>query len=361
MRVKKRKSIVTLVMLLVLSVVLVGCGSAGNQSSTATTTEGGTQQNNTQPIVLKLAHQWAAPVGDEGDYRSLLAAKFAEEVEKRTNGSVKIDVYPANALLKESQQYDAMLKGSLDLAVWAPFYDAGKVNEFSISLMPGIFNSFDSAWKWLDSEIGAEVEQLLEDNGIKMLVWTWAPLTIANVGDKPIMNPEDVKGLRFRGAGKAFEKMFEALGAGIVSLPSSELYTAMQTNVLDVVLSSYSSFMSYNLYEVVDHFLYPGENALSYAMMPLVMSKQTWDNVLNDEQRKVIEEVAAELQEWVKEANAQDNEKVVQVFRDHGVNVYEITPEQRQAWTDAAQVAIESFASSSEQAKRLIDAALKVD
>lgn len=346
----------TLVMLLILSVALVGCGSS------TTTTEGGSQQqSSTQPIVLKLAHQWAAPVGGEGDYRSLLAAKFAEEVEKRTNGAIKIDVYPANALLKESQQYDAMLKGSLDFAIWAPFYDAGKVNEFSISLMPGIFNSFDSAWRWIDSEIGAEVEKLFEDNGIKLLVWTWAPLTIANVGDKPIENPEDMKGLRFRGAGKEFEKMFEALGAGIVSLPSSELYTALQTNVLDVVLSSYSSFMSYNLYEVVDHFMYPGENALSYAMMPLVISKQTWDNVLNDEQRKVIEEVAAELQEWVKQANAEDNEKVVQVFRDHGVNVYEITPEQRQAWNEAAKVAIDSFASSSDRAKRLIEAALKVE
>jgi TRAP-type C4-dicarboxylate transport system substrate-binding protein len=350
------------ILMLVLSLVglsLVGCGAAGDKTASSSgneTSKSSEKSSGSEPVTLKLAHQWAAPTGDKGDYRSLLAVKFAEEVEKRSNGSIKVEVYPANSLTGPKQQFDALNKGSLDMAVWAPFYAAGKVPEFSISLMPGIIKSSDQAWKWKDAEVGKEVESLLEENGSKILIWTWAPTTFATVGDKKIIDPKDIAGLKFRGAGKDSEKMFENLGAGIVSMPSSEIYSALQTKVLDGTLTSYDSFMSYRLYEVVDHFYYPGNNApIMYAMMPLVISKKTWDNRLSDEQKNMIQQVSDELQDWV--VNQGGNEEVAQVFRDHGVDVYEITQEQAEAWYEAAQPTVDAFAASSDRAKRLIEAA----
>lgn len=312
-----------------------------------------------ETVTLKLAHQWAATEDGEGDYRSILAERFAEEVEKESEGSLKVEVYPANSLVGTDEQYEALQKGSLDLAIWAPFYASGKEHDFSISLMPGIIDSLEQAWRWKDDRIGEEIEDMLTEKGVNTLIWTWAPLTAATKGDQLIENPQDVSGLKFRGAGGDSEHMLQDLGAGIVSMPSSELYSALQTGVLDGTLTSYSSFMSYQLYEVVDNFMYLGDDyAVMYAMMPLVMSENTFEKKLTDEQREIIKKVSEDLQDWVIDAVDEDNAKVVQVFKDNDVNVYELDgKEQVKLWNEAAEPVIEEFANSSDRAKKLIEAA----
>ncbi|ARF17799.1 hypothetical protein CSV61_15975 [Sporosarcina sp. P3] len=352
-----KKSVAFLLTLIVISsLALSACSKSSSNSAS-------TEDDSDKPVKLKLAHQFASVTDGEGDYRSLLADRFAKEVEERSNGSIQIEVYPADSLMKGKEHYSALQKGSLDMAVYLPFYDAGKVNEFSISLMPGIIKNSAEAWKWPGSKIGDEVEGLLDNNGIKMLVWTWAPTTLATKGKKEnvVKEPSDLKGLKLRGAGNDSEQMFEDLGAGIASMASSELYSALQTGVLDGTLTSYSSFMSYRLFEVVDNFLYPDDNAIMYALMPLVISSDVYDNKLNEEQKAIVDEVSAELQEWVIEAVEEDNSQVVQTFKDNGVNVYEISPEESKKWFEAAQPTVEKFAESSEEANRLIKAARELN
>jgi TRAP-type C4-dicarboxylate transport system substrate-binding protein len=351
-------------LVLILSMGLIAACGSSEVSNTSNESDSGSNEasenegkTESKPVTLKLAHQWATPTNGEGDYRSVLAEKFAEEVNKASNGNIKIEVYPANSLIKPGEQFGALNKGSLDMAVWAPFYAAGKVPEFSITLMPGIIQSFDQAWQWKDEEVGQELNSLLEENGVKNLVWAWGSMAIASKGDNKIVNPEDVNGLLFRGAGKDSEKMLESLGAGISSMPSSEIYSALQTNIIDGTLTSFDSFLSYRIFEVVDHFNYTGNNAFMYATNPLVISKHAWDNKLSEEQQKILVQASNDLQDWVKQAAIESNNDVAGIFRDAGVEVHEMTAEESKKWFEASQPIVEEFASISDRARRLVEAA----
>ncbi|WP_053362817.1 TRAP transporter substrate-binding protein DctP [Bacillus sp. FJAT-27251] len=342
-------------LIVLLTVILAGCGSKGSNTVQGENTNGSEEKS----VTLKLAHQWAAPQGEKGDYRSLLAERFAKEVEKASGGSLKIQVYPANSLVKAGEQFDTLKSGAIDLAIWAPFYDAGKVPEFSITLLPGIIQSYDQAWQWKDEEVGTVLNGLLEENGVRNLVWGWGTMAIASK-NKEIILPEDVKGLKFRGAGKDTELMLSEQGAGITSMASSEIYSALQTNTIDATLTSLDSFLSYRIFEVVKYFNYTGDNAFLYSANPLVISNNSWENKLSDGQRKILEEVSQDLQGWVKEAAIESNRETAQIFRDNGVKVHEMTPEESQKWFEAAQPVVEEFASLSEKAKELVNAARKL-
>jgi TRAP-type C4-dicarboxylate transport system substrate-binding protein len=340
---------------------LAGCGAAETTNETKEVkNNGASEESESQPVTLKLAHQWAKPVDGKGDYRSVLAEKFAEEVKKQSNGSITIEVFPSNSLVKPDEQFTALNRGSIDMAIWAPFYAAGKVPEFSITLMPGIIQSYRQAWEWQDAEVGQKLNSLLETNGVRNLVWAWGTMAIGSTGDNKIIYPGDVKGLTFRGAGKDSEKLLEAQGAGITSMPSSEIYSAIQTNILDGTLTSLDSFMSYRLFEVVDHFNYTGENAFMYSMNPLVIGNQAWENKLSKEQQEIITNAAASLQGWVKDAAEASQEDAAKVFRENGVEVHDMTAEESKKWFEAAQPVVEDFAAISETADQLIEAAKKL-
>ena len=91
-----------------------------------------------------------------------------------------------------------------------------------------------------------------------------------------------------RAAGPAFEEMLVAAGASISSMPSSEIYTAMQTGVLDATNTSSASFVSYRLYEQVKCLTAPGANALWFMYEPVLMSKKVFDGLTPEQQHALL-------------------------------------------------------------------------
>lgn len=77
------------------------------------------------PKVLKISHQFPGGTIDEGDFRDRMVRKFAQEVEKRTNGQLKFEIYPASSLVKPVEQWGAMANGSLDMSLYPLAYAGG--------------------------------------------------------------------------------------------------------------------------------------------------------------------------------------------------------------------------------------------
>jgi TRAP-type C4-dicarboxylate transport system substrate-binding protein len=100
------------------------------------------------PKVLKISHQFPASTGEDGDFRDPLAKKFAAEVEKRTNGQIKIEVYPNGSLVKTFSQFGALRKGTLDMSVLPVAYGGGEVPEANLGLMPALVTSYDQGLRW---------------------------------------------------------------------------------------------------------------------------------------------------------------------------------------------------------------------
>ena len=312
-----------------------------------------------ETISLTLSHQWPQATEDEGDFRGQLAVKFANAINEKSDGQIEIDIYPASSLVGATEQYDAMLSGGLDMSVYPLDYAGGQVPQFSATLMPALVRNHEEAAAWENAEIGQKIREIAEENGIKILVWVWNAGGIGTKGD-PIISPEDIaSGMKTRAAGARVEAMLASQGAGIQSMPSSEIYSAMQTGVLDAAITSASSFSSYKLHEQVSSYTSPTENTFWFMFEPLVISMNTWES-LTPEQQALFEEAAAELQEFAYTASAEDDARVEEEFKENGVDVYHIDDAAYEKWVEVSKPIWEEFASEVEGGQELIDLAQQV-
>jgi TRAP-type C4-dicarboxylate transport system substrate-binding protein len=334
----------------VLPVVLGACGLAAS---------GGDGEQ----VTLRLSHQWpAVDQQGEGDFRSVLAQRFADRVRERTDGQVDIKIFPNNSLIeKPTQQYDAIVRGALDMSVFPLDYASGDVPQFSITLMPTMVRSHAEARKWQDAEIGKRIEEITEAHGVKILTWVWNAGAIGAKSAQPLVSPDDVRrGTVTRAAGSRIEHMLKSVGFGISSIPSSEIYTAMQTGVLDSAITSTSSFSSYRLHEQVKSFTSPtGGNTFWFMFEPLLIGAKQFER-LTPEQQRILEEVGQELQEFAYEASEQDDLRVDQEFKDAGVKVVQMDDASFEKWQAKAQPVWEDFAKRVDGGKELIDLARQV-
>lgn len=373
---KLSKKLLFTLLLLLLMAIIVACSGGGSTSTdsqdkeadnqteesseeASEEDEGDGQASGDAQIVLRLSHQWPAATVDEGDFRSVLAERFGAEIEKRTNGEIVIQQYPAQSLVKAQEQYDALIRGAIDMSVYPLDYAGGKIPQFGITLMPALVKNHDQAIAWETSEIGEMIDKIAYDNGLKILVWVWNAGAIGTKGD-PIVRPDDIRdGMQIRAAGSLVEEMLASAGAGITSMPSSEIYSALQTNVLDAAVTSNSSFASYKLYEQVDSFTTSLKNTFWFMFEPLVISTKVWEE-LTPEQQQIFEEVAAELQPWAYEASIQDDTNVAELFKEQGVNVVDMDDDAYAEWVELSKPIWEKFAETVDGGRELLDAALKV-
>ena len=330
-------------------VLLTGCGLASG---------GGAGEMN-----LRLGHQWPGVDSEgEGDFRAVLAQRFADRVSEETEGQVNIEIYPSNSLIEDpTEQYDAITEGAQDMSVFPLDYASGDVPAFSITLMPAMVPGHAAARNWQDAEIGQRIEELTEENGVKVLTWVWNAGAIGTSSSSPIVSPDDVpSGNVTRAAGTRIEEMLERVGFGIASMPSSEIYSAMQTGVLDSAITSTSSFDSFRLYEQVGAYTSPtGGYTFWFMFEPLIISMDKFEQ-LTSEQQQILEDVGAELQEFAYTASEEDDVRIDGVFEEAGVNVVQMDAESYERWREESQPTWESFAEEVGNGRELIDLAQQV-
>jgi TRAP-type C4-dicarboxylate transport system substrate-binding protein len=154
--------------------------------------------------------------------------------------------------------------------------------------------------------------------------------------------------------------MWQAAGASIVSIPSNEVYNALQTGVADATDTSAGSFVSFRIYEQVKCITAPGDNALWFMYEPVLMSKKSFDK-LNKAQQDALMKAGKKSEEYFQKASKGLDDKLVKVFKDHNVEVVNMTPEEYNAWLGVAQKSsYAEFAKAVPDGKKLIDEALAV-
>ena len=305
-------------------------------------------------MTLKVSHQFAA-----GDVRDQLGKVFGEMITQKTNGQIKFRHYPAKSLYKPREQWDAMRKGALDMSVFPLDYASGKVPQLSITLIPCSVTSIKQAQSWRNKPIGKKVEDLMEQNGVKNLVWAWFD---GGIGSKmkQIRVPADVSGTKLRAAGKKFEFMMKESGASITSMPSSEAYHALSTGVINTMLTSSASFVSYRLYEVLKHINIPRDYSIWYMAENLCISKKTWDR-LTPTQQRIFQQTADWMHEnWVEQNLKALVDKFIDAYTKAGVDIHYMTQEEFNQWLQFAQkTAWKNFANDVEGGQELLDLALE--
>src|SRR6201992_3354162 len=195
---------------------------------------------------LKISHQFPGGTMDKGDFRDRLGRMFAAELAKRSGGEMTAEIYPNSSLIKTNAQFSALRKGALDISLDPLPYAGGEVPETNIALMPGLVTTYDQGLRWKNQPVGKALTDLLADKGVILLTWIWQDGRGAS-RSRPIVAPEDAKGLKVRGGSREMDMVLQTAGASVLSVPSDEIYTAMQTGACDAGITSSTSLISFRL------------------------------------------------------------------------------------------------------------------
>jgi TRAP-type C4-dicarboxylate transport system substrate-binding protein len=307
------------------------------------------------PTTLRASHQFP---GGRGDARDEMVQIIAREA-KAANVDLDVQVYPGASLFKPNEQWNALVNGQLDISSFPLDYASGKVRAFGATLMPGLVRSHDRAQRMNDSPFMKDIKAQIDKAGVVVLADAWLAGAVASKR-ACIRKPDDIKGLKIRSAGPTFASMWQAAGASIVSVPSNEVYNALQTGVADATDTSSGSFVSFRIYEQVKCLTAPGDNALWFMYEPVLMSKKSF-NRLNKKQQDVLVQAGKKSHDFFASKAKGLDEAMVKVFKEHNVEVVTLTPQEYDEWVKVAQKSsYAEFAKEVPNGKKLIDEALSV-
>src|SRR6202012_600447 len=216
-----------------------------------------------------------------------LCRMFAAEISKRSGGDLAAEIYPNSSLIKTNAQFSAMRKDALDISLYPMPYAGGELPETNIGLMPGLVATYAQGMRWKKEPVGKALTDFLADKGIILLSWVWQAGGAAS-RSKPIVAPEDAKGLKVRGGSREMDMVLQTAGAAVLSVPSNELYAAMQTGACDAGITSSTSLISFRLEEVAKSLTSGAKASYWFMMEPLLMSKSIFDGLPKNHQDAIL-------------------------------------------------------------------------
>ena len=312
-----------------------------------------------QEGTLKISHQFPSGTIAEGDFRDRLCRRFAADIEKRSNGALKAAVYPGSSLMKTNSQFSALRKGALDLSLVPLSYAGGEVPETNIGLMPALVPSYEVGNAWKTAEVGRLLARTLDDKGVLIVSWIWQGGGVASK-NAPLVAPADAKGMKVRGGSREMDMMLKEAGASVISLPSNEIYAAMQTGAMEAAMTSSTSFISFKLEEIARHLTTARNKAYWFMLEPLMISKEVFYKLPKAHQ-DIIMAVGAEQEKFATEAARADDKLVAEIYTKAGAKAYDIDAATLGKWQAIAKAtAWKDYAEKNDTTKALIAAAQKL-
>jgi TRAP-type C4-dicarboxylate transport system substrate-binding protein len=308
---------------------------------------------------LKISHQFPGGTINEGDFRDRLCRRFAADIEKRSNGALKAQVYPGSSLMKTNAQFSAMRKGALDISLYPLSYAGGEVPETNIGLMPALVPSYEVGAAWKTSDVGKLLAKTLDEKGIVVLSWIWQAGGVASRA-APLVQPEDAKGMKVRGGSREMDMVLKQAGASVISLPSNEIYAAMQTGAMDAAMTSSTSFISFKLEEIAKHLTSGRNKAYWFMFEPLLMSKEIFAK-LPKAQQDIVMAAGAEQEKFATDAARADDKIAAEVYAKAGAKVWDLDEATVRKWQAIARdTAWKDYGERSETAAALLRSAQKL-
>ncbi len=280
------------------------------------------------PIVIKFSHVVAndTPKGKG-------ALKFKELAEKYTDGKVKIEVYPNSSLYKDKEEIEALQLGSVQMLApsTAKFAPLG-IKEFEALDLPWLFKDDETYSNAMKGTIGKWLFQKLEAKGITGLGY-WDNGFHMVSSNRPLMKPEDFKGLKFRISGsKIADQYFRLMGSIPQIMAFSEVYQALQTGVVDGCENTASNYWTQKFYEVQKDITVSYHAHLQYAV---IVNSKFWSGLPPDI-RTQLEKAMAEATDYTNSIARQENEDALAEIKKVGkTTLHYLTDADRKAWQEA--------------------------
>jgi len=295
---------------------------------------------------LKLGH-----VGEPGSLIGAASDEFARRANARLGGKYKVVPYGSSQLGGDKEMLQKLKLGTIDL-VQPSTVMSSEADLFGVFEMPYLVKSREHMKKIEKELFWSKIEPAAEKKGIKVLaVWENGFRHITN-NKHPINTPADLKGIKLRvPEGKWRVKMFQAYGANPSPMKFSEVFTALQTGVMDGQENPFAQIASAKFYEVQKYLSLTGH---VYTPSYLVVSTKKWQSLPADV-RNTLESTAKETQAWVYEKAAKDDDELLAKMKAGGIQV---NVPNKDAFIAASKPVYDEFAKEVPGAKEIIDRAI---
>lgn len=285
--------------------------------------------------VIKFSHVTNTDKHPKGIAASLLAKRVNEEM----NGKACMEVFPNSSLYDDDKVLEAMLQGDVQLAAPSLSKFETFTKKFRLFDLPFIFNDIAAVDRYQQSEDGQKLLQSMKRKGLVGLAY-WHNGMKQMSANKPLIKPEDAKGLKFRvQQSDVLVAQFEALGASPQKMAFNEVYGALQTKVIDGQENTWSNIYGQKFFEVQDGITQTDHGIIDY----LVVTSTKWWDELPDDVREQLSKIVTEVTiSRNAESNKVDEEAKELIVKAGGV-IRTLTPEQRTAWVEAMKPVWKKF------------------
>lgn len=279
--------------------------------------------------------------------------KFAELVAERSKGRITIDVFPGAQLGEEKAVLEQVQLGAIEFTrvSSSPLGEFNK--QMSVFSLPYIFDSEDHMWKFLKGEMGEKMLDDLQKSRMKGLAYyTAGARSFYSV--KPLTSIDSLKGLKIRVMqNKINMEMVAALGASATPMPAGEIFSALQTGVIDGAENNYPTFVAQNHYQAAKHFIIDAHQRIPEV---LLISKIAWDK-LSPEDQKLIKQAALDSVSYQREVWVKTEKEAEDKIRANGVTITEV--KDLKPWQATVKPVIDKYGADFKEALDGIDKARK--
>lgn len=336
---KKSLKVLSLILALALiGSILAGCG--GQQSQEGKQESGGNSTSEEITLVY-------AEVNPPDSIAGKTAFAFKDKVEELSNGQIKIDIQASGVLGAENDVLDTMLGGgkTIDMARISAFALTSYGGEKSMLLsVPYTFVNREHFWKFANSDLASEFLLEPHENGKGVRGLFYGEEGFRHFFTvKPIKGIEDFKGMKLRvSLDPIMTGMVEALGASPTVVSFNELYSALQTGVVDGAEQPIVNYKANSFHEVAPNLILDGH---TLGAIQVIITDEAWDS-LTEEQQNILMEAGKYASEYNRKISEETENQALDELKAEGVNVIEvndITP-WKEACKDVISSATEKYA-----------------
>ncbi|TKT75075.1 DctP family TRAP transporter solute-binding subunit [Aquamicrobium sp. LC103] len=271
------------------------------------------------------------------------AEKFNELLGAATGGDLQVRTFP-NAQLSggdQMKQAEMVGRGALDFVITSAINVTPLVPEMAVFSLPYLYANYEQVDATTDGAAGDKMKEIMLAHNIVVLAWGENGFREVTNNARPIKAPADLQGLKMRVAGPMYIDVMNALGANPQQMQWSETFTALQQGVVDGQENPVGAvIIPQRVYEVQK---YLTTWHYSYDPVFLGVSKKRWDS-WDDETKAKVQQAASEAMAYQKEITREDTAKGLEYLREKGMEVYEPSAEELQAFRDSTKPAFDTWA-----------------
>lgn len=299
-------------------------------------------------------NSYISPSDYEWEPKNKSMEQLVKDIGEQTDGRVKIDLFYNNQLAGQTESLDALSRGTFAFQNISPGIWSDKIPESAFTSLPFWTMSEAHAYYILrETEVGELLKEALEEYGIKPLMFWPSGITGYMSAKKPIVSPDDLKGLILNNTSELTADYYKSFGAGLSNIPAVEYYEGLLRGTFDAVPFPFSGLESIKLHEVVNYITLPATANPTIAMV--AMNKSVWEDLPTDLQ-ETITKVVANLEDEAIQGSIQLSEKAMEYAEENDVEVVNMSEESYQQFLDGAKEKVWSkFAEKNDRTKKMVE------